>query len=157
MIGQHTGVPVDVDQWGAGRAHDGLSMMAGKPLDLPMAVAKNFVRDMRAYFAEPNAIKRDEIAARQLHALRQHQGSVLRSPGIIEAALTGNRCPNAFDFIVRFGAGLLWGARALRLWLRITDGLGQHLAQLELHRAMSFEGNPEDICYSLTHKRHRRR
>jgi hypothetical protein len=29
---------------------------------------------MRAYFAEQNAIKRDEIAARQLHALREHQG-----------------------------------------------------------------------------------
>ena len=27
---------------------------------------------MRAYFSEPNSIKRDEIAARQLHALRQH-------------------------------------------------------------------------------------
>jgi hypothetical protein len=37
-------------------------------------VAKNIVCDILAYFAEPNAIKRDEIAARQLHALRQHQG-----------------------------------------------------------------------------------
>jgi hypothetical protein len=27
---------------------------------------------MLAYFAEPNSIKRDEIAARQLHALRQY-------------------------------------------------------------------------------------
>jgi hypothetical protein len=45
-----------------------------KPLDLPMEVAKAFVKDMRAYFAEPNAIKRDEIAARQLHALRGYQG-----------------------------------------------------------------------------------
>src|SRR6516164_5173491 len=27
---------------------------------------------MHAFHAEPNAIKRDEIAARQLHALRQH-------------------------------------------------------------------------------------
>jgi hypothetical protein len=27
---------------------------------------------MRAFRAEPNAIKRDEIAARQLHALKQH-------------------------------------------------------------------------------------
>ena len=34
-----------------------------KPLDLPMQVAKAFVKDMRAYFAKPNAIKRDEIAA----------------------------------------------------------------------------------------------
>jgi hypothetical protein len=45
-----------------------------KPFDLPMNVAKAFVKDMRAYFAEPNAIKRDEIASRQLHALRGYQG-----------------------------------------------------------------------------------
>ena len=31
-----------------------LPSMPSKPLDLPMDVAKNFVRDMRAYFAEPN-------------------------------------------------------------------------------------------------------
>jgi septin family protein len=43
--------------------------MARKPLDLPMQVAKQFEKDMRAYHAEPNAIKRDEIASRQLHAL----------------------------------------------------------------------------------------
>jgi hypothetical protein len=61
--------------------------MARKPLDLPMEVAKAFVRDMRAYFAEPNAIKRDEIAARQLHALRQYQGprdKKLRVTDVIE-------------------------------------------------------------------------
>jgi hypothetical protein len=44
--------------------------MARKPLDPPMQVVKQFVKDMRAYHAEPDAIKRDEIAARQLHALR---------------------------------------------------------------------------------------
>jgi hypothetical protein len=33
---------------------------------------------MLAYFAEPNSIKRDEIAARQLHALRQHYSGKLR-------------------------------------------------------------------------------
>jgi hypothetical protein len=38
-----------------------------------MQVAKQFVKDMRAYFAEKNAIKRDEIAGRQLDVLRQHQ------------------------------------------------------------------------------------
>ena len=27
---------------------------------------------MKAYFAEPNAIKRDEIAGRQLHVLREY-------------------------------------------------------------------------------------
>lgn len=45
-----------------------------KPLDLPAAVARRFVKDMRAYFAEENQIKRDAIAVRQLHALKEHQG-----------------------------------------------------------------------------------
>jgi hypothetical protein len=48
--------------------------MPRKPIDLPPAVARRFVKDMLAYFAEPNSIKRDEIATRQLHALRQYQG-----------------------------------------------------------------------------------
>jgi hypothetical protein len=47
--------------------------MPRKPLDLPMNVAKAFANDVRAYHAEPNAIRRDEIAARQLDALRQFQ------------------------------------------------------------------------------------
>ena len=29
---------------------------------------------MRAFFAEENRIKRDEVALRQLHALKEHQG-----------------------------------------------------------------------------------
>jgi hypothetical protein len=33
-----------------------------------------FVKDVRAYLAEGSAIKRDAIAARQLHALKEHQG-----------------------------------------------------------------------------------
>lgn len=36
---------------------------------LPPSAVAGFVRDMRAYFAEPDAIKRDKIAARQLHVL----------------------------------------------------------------------------------------
>ena len=36
---------------------------------MPPSVAASFVRDMRAFLAEPNAIKRDEIAARQLDVL----------------------------------------------------------------------------------------
>jgi hypothetical protein len=39
--------------------------MPRKPLDLPMQVAKAFIKDMRAFHVEPNAIKRDEIAGRQ--------------------------------------------------------------------------------------------
>jgi hypothetical protein len=32
---------------------------------IPPQVARRFVEDMRAFFAEPNAIGRDEIAARE--------------------------------------------------------------------------------------------
>jgi hypothetical protein len=42
-------------------------------MNLPPDVARRFVEDMEAFYAEPNAIKRDEIAARQLHALREHR------------------------------------------------------------------------------------
>ena len=47
-------------------------------------VARRFVQDMRAHHAEPNAIKRDEIAARQLHALRQHCAGKLRLSDVKE-------------------------------------------------------------------------
>jgi len=67
---------------------DGIpTVMARKPLDLPMTVAKAFAKDMRAYHAEPNAIKRDEIAARRLQALRpftSRYGKKLRITDIIE-------------------------------------------------------------------------
>jgi hypothetical protein len=46
--------------------------MPRKQLEVPPAVARAFVEDMRAFFAEKNAIKRDEIAARQLHVLRAY-------------------------------------------------------------------------------------
>ena len=48
-------------------------MINRKPLDLPMEVAKQFAKDMRRYFAEQNTIKRDEIAARQLHVLNDYR------------------------------------------------------------------------------------
>jgi hypothetical protein len=48
--------------------------MPHKPLELPPEVAEAFVADMRAFFAEPNPIKRDEIAIRQMSVLRQYQG-----------------------------------------------------------------------------------
>jgi hypothetical protein len=38
--------------------------MPSKPIELPPAVARAFVKDMRAFFAEKSATKRDEIAAR---------------------------------------------------------------------------------------------
>jgi hypothetical protein len=49
-----------------------------KPIELPPAVARRFVDDMRAFHAETNAIKADEIAVRQLHALKQHYRAKLR-------------------------------------------------------------------------------
>ncbi len=48
--------------------------MTRKPLDLPPAVARAFVKDMRAFFAEEDKHKQDAIAVRQLNALREHQG-----------------------------------------------------------------------------------
>jgi len=51
--------------------------MPRKPKELPPAVARRFVEDMHSFFLEPDAIKRDEIAARQLHALRQHYAGQL--------------------------------------------------------------------------------
>jgi hypothetical protein len=36
---------------------------------LPPSAVASFVRDMRAFFAEPDAIQRDKIAARQLRML----------------------------------------------------------------------------------------
>jgi hypothetical protein len=52
--------------------------MARKPLDLPVQVAKAFVKDMRLFHAEPNVISRDEIASRQLFALKQPYSGKLR-------------------------------------------------------------------------------
>jgi hypothetical protein len=52
--------------------------MPRKPIELPPGVARAFRDDMRAFFAESDLIKRDEIAVRQLHALRQHYMGKLR-------------------------------------------------------------------------------
>jgi hypothetical protein len=58
--------------------------MPRKQLEVPPAVARNFVRDMRAYFAEKNTIKADAIAAQQLHALREHYNGKLRISDVRE-------------------------------------------------------------------------
>jgi hypothetical protein len=52
--------------------------MPRKPVELPVAVARRFVADMSAFHAEPDGYKRDEIAARQLHALRQYYAGKMR-------------------------------------------------------------------------------
>ena len=61
-----------------GRIDAYIGRMPLKPIELPPTVARRFVEDMRAFHAEPNAIKRDEIAARQLHALTRHYAGKLR-------------------------------------------------------------------------------
>jgi hypothetical protein len=43
--------------------------MPRKPIDLPPAVTRRFVEVMRAYHNEKRAIKRDEIAGRQMSVL----------------------------------------------------------------------------------------
>jgi hypothetical protein len=61
--------------------------MPRKPIELPPEVARSFVTDMRAYFAEKNAIKRDEIVAPQMSVLQQHQApreKPMRIPDIME-------------------------------------------------------------------------
>jgi hypothetical protein len=40
--------------------------MPSKPMELPPAVARRFLEDMRAFFAQESPIKRYEIAGRQM-------------------------------------------------------------------------------------------
>ena len=58
-----------------------------KPIELPPAVARRFVEDMRAFHAEQDGHKADEIAARQLHALRQRYAGKLRLSDVKEMFL----------------------------------------------------------------------
>jgi hypothetical protein len=55
-----------------------------KPLDLPPDVAKAFADDMEAFLVEKSALRRDEIAAHQLRALRKHVPGRL-SPADVKA------------------------------------------------------------------------
>jgi hypothetical protein len=48
--------------------------MIQKPLELPPAVARAFLKDMRAFHAEENRYEQDRIALRQFHVLREFQG-----------------------------------------------------------------------------------
>ena len=49
--------------------------MPRNPLEIPPAAARAFVEDMRAFHRAKTGLERDEIAARQLRALREHQGA----------------------------------------------------------------------------------
>ena len=51
-----------------------LALMPRKPIELPPAVARSFAKDMRAYHATKDTMKRDEIAARQAWLLSEHLG-----------------------------------------------------------------------------------
>lgn len=53
-------------------------MSKRKSLELPPGAGRAFVEDMRAFFDADTELKRDEIAARQLHILRQHYTGKLR-------------------------------------------------------------------------------
>jgi hypothetical protein len=55
-----------------------------KSLDLPLKVARAFVRDMKAFHAEKDPIKADAIAANQMAALRQYQGPREKSVRLTE-------------------------------------------------------------------------
>jgi hypothetical protein len=47
--------------------------MPTKSLELPLKVARAFVRDMQAFFKARTQLEQDEIASRQLHALQAFQ------------------------------------------------------------------------------------
>jgi hypothetical protein len=48
------------------------SAHAPQPIELAPAVARSFLKDMCAFYAEKNRIKKDEIAARQAWLLNHH-------------------------------------------------------------------------------------
>jgi hypothetical protein len=48
-------------------------MIKRAPIELPPEIARRFFEDLRLFHREKNPIKADEIAARQLQALRQYQ------------------------------------------------------------------------------------
>jgi hypothetical protein len=63
--------------------------MPRKELSVPPAAARAFVKDMRAFHAAKTGFEKDEIAARQLHALREHlqPGEKLRLTDVHELFL----------------------------------------------------------------------
>ena len=49
-------------------------MVKANPIAFPPTVAHAFIEDMRAFFAEEDKHRRDEIAARQLSVLNEYRG-----------------------------------------------------------------------------------
>jgi len=60
-----------------------IQRMPHKPIELPPAVARRFVEDMRAFFAEKSTIEADEIAA----SCTQHYAGELRGTDVKEMFL----------------------------------------------------------------------
>jgi hypothetical protein len=50
-----------------------LRAMPRKPIDIPSATVKAFMRDLKAYVREPDIRKRDLITGDQMRALWEHQ------------------------------------------------------------------------------------
>ena len=48
--------------------------MPRKPIEIPPAAARSFIKDMRLYHATKDAIKRDEIVTRQAWLLSENVG-----------------------------------------------------------------------------------
>jgi hypothetical protein len=63
--------------------------MPRKELEQPPEV-RAFVRDMHAYFAAKGSIEADTIAARRLHALKQHYSSKLKLHDVKEMFVEGS-------------------------------------------------------------------
>jgi hypothetical protein len=61
--------------------------MPRKPTEIPPAVARSFVEDMRLYHATKDGIKRDEIAARQAWLLRERLGPREKKLRVIDLTL----------------------------------------------------------------------
>jgi hypothetical protein len=68
--------------------------MPRKPIDILPATARAFVKDTRAFHAATTGFEKDEIAARQLHALGEHlrPGAKLRLIDVHELFLVMKDC-----------------------------------------------------------------
>jgi len=75
-----------------------------KPIELLPAVARRFVEDMRAFHAEPNAIKADEIAARQL-SLPVHDSLVPASNFIVAKGILADQFREQTRVVPRLDPG----------------------------------------------------
>ena len=59
----------------------GFGSVTRTPLDLPPAVARSFVKDMKASFAEEDGHRRDAIAGHQLSILANIRSRVMKGCG----------------------------------------------------------------------------